>query len=165
VRALGQAVGEHIAGLGKRVLILGTGGLSHEPPVPVIADAHDDIRNFLIAGRNPSAETRAARQARVLAAAKIYGGPDCDLTPLDPEWDTRFIDLLVNGRLTEVDDFNLEEIAKTAGRSANEIRTWIAAFSALAAIGRYSARRDYYRPINEWIAGYGAVSAEIAKGA
>ncbi len=31
---------------------------------------------------------------------------------------------------------------------------------ALAANGAYSARQDYYRPINEWIAGYGVVSAE-----
>jgi 2,3-dihydroxyphenylpropionate 1,2-dioxygenase len=164
VRALGQAVGEHIAGLDKRVLILGTGGLSHEPPVPVIAGASEDVREFLIAGRNLSAQARAARQQRVIAAAKVYGGPDCDLTPLSPEWDTRFIDILVNDRLIEVDSFDLNEIAKTAGRSANEVRTWIAAFAALAAVGRYSARRDYYRPINEWIAGFGAVSAELTKG-
>ena len=71
-----------------------------------------------------------------------------------------FIKLLVNGRLGEIDYFNIEEISKAAGRSTHEIRTWVAAFSALAACGGYRARQDYYRAINEWIAGYGVVSAE-----
>ncbi len=162
VRQLGAAVGRFIAKLDKRVLILGTGGLSHEPPVPLIAGAPDDIANFLIAGRNPTAEARAARQARTIAAGKVYGSPDSTLTPLNADWDLSFIDMLINGRLAEIDDFKIEEISKAAGRSTHEIRTWVAAFAALAASGAYTARQDYYRAINEWIAGYGVVSAEQA---
>ena len=160
VRKLGEAVGRFIAQLDKRVLILGTGGLSHEPPVPLLAGAGDDVANFLIAGRNPTPEFRAARQARTIAAGQSYGQPGNPLTPLNPEWDLGFIKLLVNGRLGEIDYFNIEEISKAAGRSTHEIRTWVAAFAALAACGGYSARQDYYRAINEWIAGYGVVSAE-----
>ena len=161
IRKLGDVVGRFIAGLDRRrVLILGSGGLSHEPPVPVIADAPEDIRNFLIAGRNPTAEARAARQARTIAAGKTYGQPDSLLTPLNPQWDTALIDLLVAGRLDEADRLEVADVSRLAGRSAHEIRTWVAAFAALAATGRYAARRDYYRPINEWIAGYGIVSAE-----
>ena len=83
-------------------------------------------------------------------------------TPLNADWDLAFVDLLVNGRLDEIDEFKIEEISKAAGRSAHEVRTWVAAFSALAACGAYTARLDYYRAINEWIAGYGVVSAEQA---
>jgi 2,3-dihydroxyphenylpropionate 1,2-dioxygenase len=162
VRKLGEAVGRFIATLGKRVLIAGTGGLSHEPPVPLLAGAPDDIANFLIAGRNPTPEGRAAREARTVAAGKIYGKPDSPLTPLNPEWDEAFIDLLVEGRLAEIDGFDVNEISRVAGRSTHEIRTWVAAFSALAAAGPYAAHKDYYRPINEWIAGYGVVSARSA---
>ena len=68
IRKLGEVVGSFIAKLNKRVLILGTGGLSHEPPVPLLAGAPDEIANFLIAGRNPTPEFRAARQARTIAA-------------------------------------------------------------------------------------------------
>jgi len=39
-RALGAAVGTFLATLGKRVLVLGSGGLSHDPPVPTLATAH-----------------------------------------------------------------------------------------------------------------------------
>lgn len=162
IRKLGEAVGRFIAGLDKRVLILGTGGLSHEPPVPLIASAPDEIANFLIGGRNPTPEARAARQARTLAAGKIYGTTDSDLTPLNEEWDLNFIDQVTQGRLDEIDDFDIEAISKAAGRSTHEIRTWVAAFSALAAIGPYQGRKDYYRAINEWIAGYGVVTATLA---
>ena len=160
VRKLGEAVGGFLAKLDKRVLILGTGGLSHEPPVPLLADAADDIANFLIAGRNPTPEGRAARQARTIATGKVFGTPECALTPLNAEWDLAFMDTLMQGRLSEIDDFKIEEISKAAGRSTHEVRTWVAAFSALAAAGSYTAHKDYYRPINEWIAGYGVVSAE-----
>lgn len=161
IRKLGEAVGKFIATLNKRVLILGTGGLSHEPPVPLLADASEDIANFLISGRNPTPEARAARQARTIATGKIFGTPECPLTPLNTAWDLDFMDLLVEGRLAEIDNFEIEEISRAAGRSTHEIRTWVAAFSALAAAGSYKAHQDYYRPINEWIAGYGVISAEI----
>ena len=162
VRKLGEAVGRFIAKLNKRVLILGTGGLSHEPPVPLLAGAPEEIANFLIAGRNPTPEFRAARQARTIATGKIFGTPDCELTPLNADWDLAFMQLLQDGRLAEIDDFSIEEISRAAGRSTHEIRTWVAAFAALAAAGSYTARQDYYRPINEWIAGYGVLSAETA---
>lgn len=162
IRKLGEAVGKFIAKLDKRVLILGTGGLSHEPPVPLLAGAPEDIADFLIAGRNPTPEFRAARQARTIAAGKIFGTAECPLTPLNVEWDKAFMNLLAEGRLEEIDDFKIEEISKAAGRSTHEIRTWVASFAALAAVGQYTARQDYYRPINEWIAGYGVISAEVA---
>jgi len=144
------------------VLILGTGGLSHEPPVPLLADAPEAIAEFLIAGRNPTPEARAARQERTIAAGKIYGTELSQQTPLNAEWDLGFVDLLLSGRLEAIDEFKIEEISKAAGRSAHEVRTWVAAFCALAATGAYTARLDYYRAINEWIAGYGVVSAEQA---
>lgn len=160
VRKLGEVVGRFLATLNKRVLILGTGGLSHEPPVPLLDNAPEAIAEFLIAGRNPTPEARAARQERTIAAGKIYGTELSQQTPLNAEWDLAFVDLLLSGRLEEIDEFKIEEISRAAGRSAQEVRTWVAAFSALAASGAYSARLDYYRAINEWIAGYGVVSAE-----
>jgi len=159
IRKLGEAVGRFLARLNKRVLILGTGGLSHEPPVPLLANSPKDVQEFLICGRNPTPEARAAREARTVAAGKIYGSELCQQTPLNAAWDEAFIELLQSGALDQVDDFDIQQISAEAGRSTHEVRTWVAAFSALAAHGPYRARKDYYRPINEWIAGYGVVSA------
>ena len=111
-------------------------------------------------GRNPTPEFRAARQARTLATGQVFGTPECPLTPLNVDWDLAFIQQMCQGRLAEVDDFDIEAISRAAGRSTHEIRTWVAAFAALAASGPYQARQDYYRPINQWIAGYGVVSAQ-----
>lgn len=161
IRKLGEAVGSFVAALNKRVLIVGTGGLSHEPPVPLLQGANDEVAEFLIAGRNPTPEFRAARQARTLATGQVFGTPECGLTPLNSAWDEAFIQQMIEGRLDEVDQFDIDAISHTAGRSTHEVRTWVAAFSALrAACGSYHAQCDYYRPINEWIAGYGVVSAQ-----
>jgi 2,3-dihydroxyphenylpropionate 1,2-dioxygenase len=46
IRKLGEAVGKFVAKLNKRVLILGTGGLSHEPPVPLLAERAGRRRQF-----------------------------------------------------------------------------------------------------------------------
>ena len=159
---LGREIGRFLDTLPQRTLLIGSGGLSHEPPVPLISGAAPEIADFLIAGRNPTPEARAARQARTIAVGKVFGTPECALTPLNPEWDQAFMDLLVQGRLAEVDDFDIEAISRTAGRSTHEIRTWVAAFGALSAIGPYTARKEYYRAINEWIAGYGVVSGASA---
>jgi 2,3-dihydroxyphenylpropionate 1,2-dioxygenase len=72
------------------------------------------------------------------------------------------MDLLINQDLHKVDDFEIDVISKTAGRSTHEVRTWIAAFAALSAMGQYNGQKDYYRPVNEWIAGYGVMSADPA---
>ena len=54
VRALGEAVGRYLSGLDKRVLLIGSGGLSHEPPVPTLETAPPHVVEGLIAGRHPS---------------------------------------------------------------------------------------------------------------
>lgn len=161
VRRLGEAVGHYLRNLDKRVLVVGSGGLSHEPPVPLLAEAPDAVAEFLIAGRNPTPEGRAARQARTIAAGRIYGTTLSEQTPLNAEWDQAFMDSLLQGRLDEIDDLRIEDISAKAGRSAHEVRCWVAAFAALNAAGAdWKGSQDYYRPINEWIAGYGVVSAE-----
>jgi 2,3-dihydroxyphenylpropionate 1,2-dioxygenase len=66
VRALGEAVGRYLSGPDKRVLLLGSGGLSHEP----LETTPPHVVEGLIAGRNPSEEATVKRRANVLDAAK-----------------------------------------------------------------------------------------------
>jgi 2,3-dihydroxyphenylpropionate 1,2-dioxygenase len=102
--------------------------------VPLLAGAPDEIANFLIAGRNPTPEARAARQARTIAAGKIYGTPHAPETPSTPNGTGLHGPA---GRRPPRRDRRLPDrrISKAAGRSTHEIRTWVAAFAALAAIG------------------------------
>jgi 2,3-dihydroxyphenylpropionate 1,2-dioxygenase len=158
-RLLGEAIGRYVAGLGKRVLLVGSGGISHEPPVPEMATATPEVAERLIAGRNPTPEAREARQARTIAAAKSFVSGASGLHPLNPEWDKAFLDHLAQGNLQAIDAFSDDWITAEGGKSAHEIRNWIAAFGALAATGPYEASIEYYRAIPEWIAGFGIMSA------
>jgi 2,3-dihydroxyphenylpropionate 1,2-dioxygenase len=55
------------------------------------------------------------------------------------------------------------EMAAVAGNSAHEVRTWLAAFSALRAGGSYAVETQFYRPIPEYIAGFGVMTAVPAR--
>ncbi|HEU4818431.1 3-carboxyethylcatechol 2,3-dioxygenase [Janthinobacterium sp.] len=158
-RLLGDAIGRYLAGMDRRVLLIGSGGISHEPPVPEIVGADAVVAERLIAGRNPTPASRDARQARTVAAAQAFAAGDSRLHPLNPAWDRAFLDVLQRGEITAVDGYTNAAIAREGGKSAHEIRTWVAAFGALAASGPYQACIDYYRPIPEWIAGFGAMHA------
>ncbi len=50
-------------------------------------------------------------------------------------------------------------IAHEAGVGGQEVRTWLAAFAALAAAGPYQGELRHYAAIPHWNAGYGIVSA------
>jgi 2,3-dihydroxyphenylpropionate 1,2-dioxygenase len=154
VRALGTAIGAHLATLGKRVLVIGSGGLSHDPPVPTLATAPPAALDRIVHGAPMTTEQRQARQVAVTEAAREFACGRGALAPLNPEWDHAFLDLLDTQRLTEVDGWDNAWIAEQAGNSAHEIRTWVAAFAALAAQGGYRTDHRFYRAAPELIAGF-----------
>jgi 2,3-dihydroxyphenylpropionate 1,2-dioxygenase len=154
VRALGTAMGAHLASLGKRVLIVGSGGLSHDPPVPTLATAPPAALDRIVRGVPMTTEQRQARQTAVIDAAREFAAGQSTLAPLNPEWDHAFLDLLDTGRLTEVDGWDNDWIAEQAGNSAHEVRTWVAAFAALGAQGSYRTGHRFYRAAPELIAGF-----------
>ncbi|MFE9322435.1 3-carboxyethylcatechol 2,3-dioxygenase [Nocardia sp. NPDC052278] len=160
IRLMGAAIGEWVAGRSERVLLVGSGGLSHDPPVPQWATATPQQRDMLLAGRNPTAAARDARQRRVIEAARLFARGEADIRDLNPEWDNRFLDLCASGELSAWDAMEPDRMADDAGNSAHEVRTWLAAFAALAAAGRYEMSFRYYRPIPEFIAGFGVVTAQ-----
>jgi 2,3-dihydroxyphenylpropionate 1,2-dioxygenase len=158
-RALGAAVGEFVATLGKRVLIVGSGGLSHDPPVPTLATAPPAALGRIVHGEPMTTEQRAARQTAVMAAAHDFAHGESPLQPLNPDWDSALLELIDTNRVAEVDAWTNEWIAAEAGNSAHEIRTWIAAFGALATQGNYETELRYYRAAPELIAGFAVRTA------
>jgi 2,3-dihydroxyphenylpropionate 1,2-dioxygenase len=153
-RALGAAVGNYLASLDKRVLVLGSGGLSHSPPVPTLATAPPPVLERIVHGRPMTPEQRQARQAAVIDAAKRFATGDSGLQPLNPAWDQRFLAIIDGGWLSEFDQWSNSFVAHEGGSSAHEIRTWVAAFAALEATGPYETTGRYYKPAPELIAGF-----------
>jgi 2,3-dihydroxyphenylpropionate 1,2-dioxygenase len=161
-RLLGQALGRAAAGLDRRVLVIGSGGLSHDPPVPQLEGAPPEVAERLIAGRNPSAEQRAQREQRVYATGRDFAAGAATIAPLNPDWDRRLMDLLAAADFAEIDSWSNQEFVDKAGHSSHEVRTWIAAYAALGATGPYRVTGSFYRPIPEWIAGFGVTTAAPA---
>ena len=158
-RALGSVVGKFLSALDKRVLVIGSGGLSHDPPVPTLATAPPAARGRIVLGEPMSAEQRAARQAAVMAAADDFAHGHSTLRALNPEWDQRFLEIVDSGDLSDIDDWTPSWMAHEAGNSAHEVRTWVAAFAALAAQGPYRTEHRYYRAAPELIAGFAVRTA------
>jgi 2,3-dihydroxyphenylpropionate 1,2-dioxygenase len=161
-RALGTAVGSFLATLDKRVLLIGSGGLSHSPPVPTLATAPEAVLQRIVHGVTMTSEQRQARQTAVMDAARNFAGGESQLQPLNPAWDHRFLEIIDTGRLAEFDHWSNSFVLHEGGGSAHEIRTWIAAFAALATAGPYSTTRRYYRPVAELIAGF-AIRTAVSK--
>ncbi|MGW6034930.1 3-carboxyethylcatechol 2,3-dioxygenase [Gordonia terrae] len=159
IRLLGEAVGRAVAGLDKRVLLLGSGGLSHDPPVPQFDTAPEEVRQRLIDGRNITDEQRAAREDRVITAGRDFAAGTATLQPLNPVWDNQLLDILADGDLTPIDAWTVADFVAAAGNSSHEVRTWIAAYAALSAVGPYRMTSRYYREIPEWIAGFSITTA------
>lgn len=160
VRALGEAVGAWAVALNKRVLILGSGGLSHDPPIPKIDTAPPPVAEMLIAGRNPPIEARRAReQQNFETARKLMAGGGGSALPLNPEWDRAFMAALERGDLELLDGASEEELTRIAGCGGHEVRTWIAAYAALSAAGPYASKALLYHDIAAWNAGMGIAAA------
>jgi len=162
IRLLGRAVGTAAMGLGGRVLMVGSGGLSHDPPVPQLAGAPPAVAERLIAGRVPTAAERAGRERLTARLGREFAQGSSAMRPLNPDWDRRVLDLLADGRLAEVDGWQNDWVVAEAGRAGHEVRTWIAAYAALAAAGRYEITSSFYQPIPEWIVGFGVTTARSA---
>jgi 2,3-dihydroxyphenylpropionate 1,2-dioxygenase len=162
IRALGTAIGQAAAELDKKVLFLGSGGLSHDPPVPVLEGAPPSVADALIEGHPPTPEQHARGEERVVRAGREYAAGSTAMIPINPDWDNLVLDTFEKGTLADVDGWTVEWMGAEGGGSAHEVRTWIAAFASLAATGPYQMTSRFYRPIPEWIAGF-AVSTALPR--
>ncbi len=128
VADFGAAVARFLDAADQRVLLIGTGGLSHSPP-SLEVDAYelsDDERARIIA-----AGTADARN-------KIRPEWDAEVLQAMSTWDVAALTRLVDSAHAQ------------AGAGANEIRTWVAAG---AAGGGRPVTPLVYEPVPEWITG------------
>jgi len=128
-RALGAAVGRYIRTLDARVLVLASGGLSHNPLTLTRENQ----------GR-PEAERAYRPPDYIESAGKM----------VNPAWDTAFLAALKAADWTTLERLAVDEIVP-AGVGANEVRTWLAATAAAAPASLHTA----YEPVPAWITGMG----------
>ncbi len=158
VRQLGEAVGEFAASLRRRTVVIGSGGLSHDPPTPRL-DASRKILARLIDRHTPSSAQYREREARVIANARELAAGFGPLKAPDRDWDRRFLERALSMRLEAFDRYTDTEVDAKAGFGGHEVRVWVAAFAAMRAAGCRRAKVDFYRVIPEWITGMAVAHA------
>lgn len=131
---LGRAVRAILENHDERVLFIGSGGLSHNPPtLALVAEGLSEEER-----RRISAEHREAAKDQI-----------------NPAWDRAFLRQLESANADWATALTQADI-DPAGVGANEVRTWLAAYSA----GGAGLLTVAYEPVREWLTGVGiAVSA------
>jgi 2,3-dihydroxyphenylpropionate 1,2-dioxygenase len=160
VRAFGEAVGEFLSGRDLRVTVVGSGGLSHDPPTPRLDTSPPEATQRLIVRHTPTQEELDARESRVIRAARdlVAGKGPC--LPPSESWDRDFLDKFLGAEHACFDGMTDAEIDRVAGFGAHEVRTWVAAAAAARRIGKLRTELRYYRLVPEWITGMGIVVGE-----
>lgn len=128
VAEFGATVGQFLDGISQRVLVIGTGGLSHSPP-SLEVDTYD-----------LSDEERSRIIAEGMAEAR---------TKIRPDWDTEVLQAMSDWNTPALIDL-VDTAHARAGAGANEVRTWLAAG---AAGGGRPVTPLVYEPVPEWITG------------
>jgi 2,3-dihydroxyphenylpropionate 1,2-dioxygenase len=128
-RALGVAVGHYLRTLDARVLVIGSGGLSHSPL------------------------TLTREIAKLSETERAYRPPDYIESAgrkINPKWDNAFLNALSAGHWATLERLSVDEI-ESAGVGGNEVRTWLAATAA----ARPSSLQTAYEAVPAWITGMG----------
>ncbi len=159
-RALGKAIGRFLDDEPRRTLLIGSGGLSHDPPVPTLLDPDPAVRERITRKQNPTKAERDAKTQRVMAAGMALAAGTSPRKPINPAWDLRWMAAMA-GSASDLDALSNElteaSIEREAGLSGNESKTWMVARSALRNDRLFHCPVRYYQAIPEYIAGFGVM--------
>ena len=151
VRRFGAAVGQYAAGLGKRIAVLGSGGLSHETGdiFPQLHEVTDPtLREFLIHGGSRGGLSRETWRSNLAAGLTVINALLEAKTPgvgeVRPHWDAEFLRLFAAGELGVFDAWQDATVLREGGNGAGEVRSWIATMAAAQALGAAAPVIDYY---------------------
>lgn len=155
--AFGQAVGRAIrAAPGDgRVVVVGSGGLSHSPPSvsPDNPAVSAESRDYVINGRLRAAEFNAMREKQSFDRRKLGG-----TGPINEAFDRWFLDQVKAGDMASVTAISGADLLAQAGEGGQEIRGW------LAALGAWGGPIDQviYDPTPTWITGMAVMTGVAA---
>ena len=132
---------------GRRVVVIASGGLSHQLPWPSDwTDPQGDDEAFLVqAWLNGRGEWERydKRRREIIVAAR---------PTIFPEFDRAFLADLEHGELRRYTSMSTADVAAAAGNGGQELRTWLV---MAAALGFAAGTALAYAPMPEWLTGMG----------
>lgn len=167
-RALGRAMGEYLATLDdRRMVIVGTGGLGHDPRIlfPPIDEVGADWRPYVLYGNSQQDVSQQSWidyeiEAHHVAAAFLADPniPD-DAFGLHEDWDRAFLASYCSGDLEAFDVWQPEQVVADAGIGAMEVLSWVAARQAMATLTGAVPQQRLQQICREIGVGFGITSA------
>jgi len=152
-RLMGEAIGRFAAESGKRVLLLASGGMSHNPRryYPELGDGTAAVTAWQLSGGDYPESLTPEQWLQLLdemhhegAEMIVRGDRTAKDMKLNQEADERFLEVFCGNRLTEYDDWDQHELVDEAGIGSMELQTWIAAAAAHKAAGGAAPVLDFY---------------------
>lgn len=140
MRSLGESIGRYVSTLGyERVLIIGTGGLGHNPRslFPPIDEVTDEWRPYHLYGNAQSEVSQESWINYEIEAHKVAAQflADDSIPPhvfgLSDEWDKSFMSDFCTGNMSTFDNWNPDTVVEEAGIGAMEVLSWVAAGAAM----------------------------------
>lgn len=156
-RSLGRAIGSYLDTLNQRTLVIGSGGLSHEPPVPTLDHPDPAVRLRIMVRTDTTEAEREAKTQRVMAAGRALASGEGTIKALNPDWDRRWMDALAGDdrALDALCSLPEASIDQDGGHAAHESKTWLVARGALCRAAAPDTVFRHYQAIPEYIAGFG----------
>ncbi|MCL2470715.1 MAG: 3-carboxyethylcatechol 2,3-dioxygenase [Propionibacteriaceae bacterium] len=161
VRDMGEAFGRAAQRLDKRVLFVGSGGISHDPPIPGWDGAPAALQERLTQ-YEPTRADRDVREKAIVDGIQAVADGKAPSDPLNEEWDELLLNTFRSGDLTPADSWDNDWFIAEGGSAAHEMRSWLAAYAALSTAGPYVLPVDHYWAVERWAGGY-AVQTAITK--
>lgn len=156
VAELGANIAEAITRIGgdKRVVVVASGGLSHQLPWPSDwTDPHGEDEEFLVEawlnGRGEWEKYDKHRREIIVAAQPT----------IFTDFDEQFLADLEKGELASYTQLTTPQIEARAGNGGQELRTWLV---MAAALGFAPGKALAYSPMPEWLTGMGVAVIEPA---
>ncbi len=155
---LGEALGRAVASLpgGRRVVVVGSGGLSHRLPFPKWQEPKDEDQEYLVEAWT---EGRGRWKDYDVRRRQITLSQRADL---NPDFDRTFLADFAGGRARQYTSWTTEKVDEVAGNGAQEIRTWLVAAAAAGTGGLTEASGAAptgevlaYGELPEWLTGMG----------
>ncbi len=154
--ALGESLGRAIQALpgDRRVVVIGSGGLSHRLPFPKWYAPENADQEYLVEawteGRGHWEEYDAKRRQITLAQRPA----------LNPEFDQDFLAAFTGAAAAQYTSWSTDRIDEIAGNGAQEIRAWLMVAAALG--GTATGQVLAYEELPEWLTGMGVAVLDPA---
>ncbi len=152
-RLLGEAIGRFAATLGRRVLFLASGGMSHHPTryYPDFGTGEERVTAWQLSGGSRPGSLNEAEWLERLevmhhegARMIVDGVRTQKQMRLNPEIDQRFLDVLTANDLAAFDEWDQRQVVEEGGIGFMELQTWIAAAAAYRSGGGGKPVVDFY---------------------